>query len=252
MSSTDVFKSFASDMLSANQSVVESTISGVVDMNRVAAEAVLANKVALVSLVGQWRFSSNIQITEGTASGSTIATFLNSSATAQVSFSMPALRSQLGILSQYYRRFRATVEVCMMVQGMKQTQGAVVVYYNPIIDSGRYKAPRRVLTIDNVFRLPHTIVPFMAPSVTVFKLPWINQMSTRPLEDGRGVRDYIQTPLTITLDPDVYLGNSLSVVVLDPLQIVAGVAARPEVAFFLRLTDVELGVYEPRVGSIPV
>lgn len=239
-------------MVTVNEDMAVPSSTGIVDMNRVGLEGLIANQVNFKQLLGQWRSFDSKLITPNLVVGSDLFRFSNSiSASTFISEGL-----LFGIAQQFFHRCRYDVEYLIHVQGMKQTQGALILSYSPtqigsvqaFYRSGRFRSS----DIGNMMRLPYRIISFMSPSSTHIKVPYNIQMPMRPMY-GHDTKDFVeQVGANLRIDPYHFIGNDYLLTVLDPLRTADGVNTQPLVQIWVRLTNIEFGVYQPRNTRFPV
>lgn len=217
--------------------------TGLVETNRLNAEANLSDKVAFATLVGQPKFFRAGTIDATKVRGDRIITVNNTVDLNLMGYFASNTDYLLDLPAYFYRRVRYDIEVWFEMQGMKQLQGAMIGSVLPLPNANSTPYTDQMNPIElviNPMRINRTIIPFMSPSTTKYLLKWMPNYTTKPTcakEDS-----FVDT---YAPDPRLYLGNSVNFIVLDALRTADNVSDLPYYRIYYRLTNLEFGVYEP-------
>lgn len=238
-----VEQSLFSEVLAPQGVNATNSATGLIETNRLNAEANLSNKAAFATLVGQPKFFRAGTIDASKQRGSRIITVNNTVDLNLLGYFASNTSFLMDLPNYFYRRCRYDIEVWFEMQGMKQLQGALVGSVLPIpnADSTPYTDEMNPINeVVNPMRINRTIIPFMSPSTTKYLLKWVPNYTTKPLcAKGDSFVD------TYAPDPRLYLGNSVNFIVLDALRTADNVSDLPYYRIYYRMVNLEFGVYEP-------
>lgn len=202
-------------------------------------EAAMANQYNLNEIISQRRLYKTFSISEDTTG--TIFDFTFDFDTARELLMIKNGDDyKLGTLLTHFKRVSFNIKFTLVVQGMKQFQGMLIV--NTTSRTKKYEdiwslTPKRLVA--SLCTLNRALIPLMEPSSTSFILPWTGNVNSFRLV--KNLESYVKPEMQ---------HYRFMISMFDELKLATGVVGNPVIQIYWSLDDFKHGVYGLEGGSI--